>query len=467
MFKKAFTLTELIIALALVAILAAVTIPLARNKMEKVDNYSYYLAYATVQDIAANIIAQSEFEYNADDLASTSILNSTMISNLKLAFKHIYASWEGINMNLPGGSNDTTEFHQYQTGGGTRNCTTNSQCWSYADCTQQKGGYCATGFGICVCPYKNDHLDENNSTEFKFSCKTHPELCGDPNPDPQPNTDPDPQPQPDPQPNPQPNPEPEPQPQPNPEPDIEPQPIQNPDPQPQPNPQPACSKVAPAHGSLNAETCTVSCDAGYLHKTNDTCVLPNSAENLCEQIRENYNISNSHCDITAAQMRTNIANGFKGKTSHIALSNGLSLFISSDLVKVNDLDDAVDKRDSVAYLVYVDVNGNDRGKGILYDDVFPFYLTISGKVIPVADPTGEGGANSVTNMNANILYDDYATGNRVVKVLATKLDYKTAACRTGFIQSNKYCGNITVDQTCNNPEVDCRFIINKPMKFFK
>ena len=62
MFKKAFSMAELVVAMGIIAILAMVTIPIAHKKLAKVDTYSYYMGYRTMQDITANIISQSVYD---------------------------------------------------------------------------------------------------------------------------------------------------------------------------------------------------------------------------------------------------------------------------------------------------------------------------------------------------------------------------------------------------------------------
>lgn len=267
MSKKAFTMMELVIALAIVAILVMVTIPLAKNKMDKVDRFSYYVGFATVQDIAANIVAQTTYDYD----------------------------------------------------------------WNKYD---------------------------------------------------------------------------------------------------------------------------------EIPKTLDT------VKTLCEKIKKDYNISSSDCNVTAGQMKTRLISGFKEVTPHIKLSNGLSVYIASDLVKIDNLDDAIDVRDRVGYLLYVDVNGSKKGKGILYQDVYPFYILVTGKILPLYKADGVGGANNAENLSVNVLYDNYSTGNRVVKASQINVSYQTGACATRYIQSAKYCRSIPVDGSCTDANADCRFIVNKPMKFF-
>lgn len=333
--KKAFTMAELVISLTIIAILAIVLVPIARNKLGKVDSLSYYLGYSVVQDIAANIVAQSEYAYVLSGNNASDILPEEP-------------------------SEDTSGAAQ-----AVPSCNANQ----YKDLRDN-----------C-----QDCANISSWQEYQ-------------------------------------------------------------------NYMPPCPQDCARFGMLYSSA-------------KRTCVMPASATSLCLRIKDEYNISKSSCDVSASQMAANVAGGFKDKTPHIKLSNGLNLYIVSDLLKVDMLADSEGVEDRVGYLVYVDVNG-DEGKGALYSDVFPFYILVSGKVVPLYSSPEAGGANSVENLSGNILYDDYSTGNRVVKVSKTNLDFKTGACATGYIKSAIYCGSIESDAHCANSDSDCRYIINKPMKFF-
>ena len=71
-------------------------------------------------------------------------------------------------------------------------------------------------------------------------------------------------------------------------------------------------------------------------------------------------------------------------------------------------------------------------------------------------------------MHANVLYDDFAGDNRVVKTLLYGVDYRTAACVSGTVISEMYCTKpngtvITKNGICNEVS-DCRIRINRPMR---
>ena len=196
--------------------------------------------------------------------------------------------------------------------------------------------------------------------------------------------------------------------------------------------------------------------------------IPNTLDNvknLCDKIKSDYNVSFANCDVTAAQMEARVSSSFKDVNPHIKLSNGLNIYITSDLSKINALSDAQNPQDRIGYILNVDANGNKKGKGILYQDVYPFYILVTGKILPLYNPAGFGGANNVENLAGNILYDDYSSGNRVVKASRTNVDFQTGACATRYIQSASYCKDIAIDAHCTSTS-DCRYVINKPMKFF-
>ena len=100
-------------------------------------------------------------------------------------------------------------------------------------------------------------------------------------------------------------------------------------------------------------------------------------------------------------------------TPHIVLQNGLKIYIASDYGEIDQLNDSVDEADKTGFTIYIDVDGK-RSKTRLYDDVFPFYLAKSGKVIPGYDSNIVAGANCEKNLAFDILYDKFSGANRMV-----------------------------------------------------
>jgi len=58
--KQGFTLMEILIALFIVAILLMITVPIVSRQLSKADEYSYYLAYKTVERMAGQIVAMGD-----------------------------------------------------------------------------------------------------------------------------------------------------------------------------------------------------------------------------------------------------------------------------------------------------------------------------------------------------------------------------------------------------------------------
>ena len=224
------------------------------------------------------------------------------------------------------------------------------------------------------------------------------------------------------------DPEPEPDPEPTPEPDPEPDPEPTPTPEPEPEPIPDPTKA-----------------------------------DFCNAIKNKYNTSATNC--AAAAIAANTTN-FAGRSPHVTLSNGLVLYIS-DYGTISALSDATDTADRKGFILFVDVNGS-KGNSVLYEDVFPYYLTSGGKVIPgyKDEDDNRSGAANKDNLSMNVIYDSYANDKREVKLLMKDSNFKRAACATGYVKSSKYCDGDVQYNLCKKDYHDCRFIINKPFKLF-
>lgn len=60
--KLGFSLMEIVLALAIIGILLLVTIPVINKQLEKAEEYSYYLAYKTVEKLGGQIVALGDEE---------------------------------------------------------------------------------------------------------------------------------------------------------------------------------------------------------------------------------------------------------------------------------------------------------------------------------------------------------------------------------------------------------------------
>ena len=191
------------------------------------------------------------------------------------------------------------------------------------------------------------------------------------------------------------------------------------------------------------------------------------AKTLCEEIEKTYNIKESNCTVPVTKVTSAASKrDFSEITPHIILSNGLRLYIGSEYEEIEDLSDSTDAEDKEGFIIYIDVNGT-TGKGKLYEDVFPYILLKSGKVVPAYEADNNSGGTNKEHLSINVLYDTYTSGSRQVNLLLRDANFRKAACTTGYVTSKKYCGTSNVQyDVCKEVTHDCRLIINRPLKIF-
>ena len=195
-------------------------------------------------------------------------------------------------------------------------------------------------------------------------------------------------------------------------------------------------------------------------------VLDSYNDVLCDKIKKDYNISASDCSVSPANVQSKVTSkNFTGLTPNIVFSNGLKLYIGSDLVTISELSDAEDELDREGFEIYIDVNG-ESGKSILWEDVFPFYLLKSGKVIAAYNESSPSGGNNMEHLKVNVVYDDYSGPNRALKLLMKDANFRSAACAIGYIKSSKYCDGKVQYDLCKDTTRDCRMMVKEPVKIF-
>ena len=187
---------------------------------------------------------------------------------------------------------------------------------------------------------------------------------------------------------------------------------------------------------------------------------------ICETIKNWYNVKSYDCTISDDIIQSAAAlEKFTDVTPNIVFSNGLKLYVAKNYILLKELSDAEDENDRTGYLIYIDVNG-DSGKGKLWEDVFPFYLLESGKIIPAYKEDPPSGGNNRDHLSVNVIYDVYSENTREVKLLMSDANFRSAACATGYIKSAKYCGDKVQYDICKDVTHDCRMIVKEPIKIF-
>lgn len=250
----------------------------------------------------------------------------------------------------------------------------------------------------------------------------------------------------------------------------------------------------------------------YWNETTGTCInrpasLPQNGTKFCEMFLDSVNIKDGDCTGAGPLAITTAANNsdFSNLEPDIVLKNGIKLYnLHNDPTNIAQLNgnnpiafdfysyklahnntyklsnivrdffilpsyayegDSLDFTNlpSRGYTVYADVNG-DSGDSILYEDVFPFYITLSGTVVPAFDSNIEAGGNSKSELEVSLSYDDYTTGSRVKKWILKSVSFQEAACTAGYVRTGFYCSGINVDAKCQNQDANCQLVIIKPLR---
>ena len=209
--------------------------------------------------------------------------------------------------------------------------------------------------------------------------------------------------------------------------------------------------------------------------------LPRKGMNFCKLFERHANIM-SGSSVCSGSVISNGTTDFSNKSPDITLRNGLRVYnMHSDAGAISMLAnntqggvyDGVPNTNSYGYTVYVDIDGS-KGDSLLWSDVYPFYITLSGKIIPAydhsANPNGSGG-DSVRHLQVSVENENYANGKRSTKWLAKSVPFKEGACIAGYVgDATPYCKNGTsftkASECTTNYNSMCRVKQIQPVKFF-
>lgn len=196
--------------------------------------------------------------------------------------------------------------------------------------------------------------------------------------------------------------------------------------------------------------------------------VPRTGALFCNKVEKILNINSGSCAGTYDSTSNSIT------SPDLVLRNGMQIFIAPktaaeyrSALASNDSNTSsatVSDTGTYAYTVYVDIDGRNSGNNTLWDDIYPFYVTLSGKVIP-AIGTGVNnnkGGNDRKYLQASVDVDDTSNPPNV-KWLVKSVTFKEAACTAGHIKGT-YCGSVTKHTDCGTN--DCRLHIITPIKGF-
>ncbi len=198
-----------------------------------------------------------------------------------------------------------------------------------------------------------------------------------------------------------------------------------------------------------------------------------NTQSLCAEMEERINIydkelvvngTNVTPSCTASHSITT-STDFTALTPNLVTRNGMRFYNLNRVPAAISQLAGEDENDAQGYTIYIDID-NERGSGKLYQDVYPFYLTLSGKVVPAYPSSGNSGGNSNFLMQFSVRYDEITTDSRRIEhwLLKSK-SFQEAACQSGYIQSAFYCGTQTIAPACSYENSDCIMVPVTPIKY--
>ncbi len=212
--------------------------------------------------------------------------------------------------------------------------------------------------------------------------------------------------------------------------------------------------------------------------------VPVSGYNFCEKFVSYTNTSPSLISTAECHGSTvnNNTNDFSDLNPDFILRNGIRFYnVHTDPQPIPALvnnkpgfqykspSGVMYEANSTGFTVYVDIDGKS-GDSQLWVDVFPFYVTMSGLVIPAYDMANGSeisGGNSSKHLQASVRLDKIANGRRTHKWLAKSVSFKEAACMSGFVSSNTpYCAGVNFNNECSAQNAHCSVKTVYPLKFF-
>ena len=235
------------------------------------------------------------------------------------------------------------------------------------------------------------------------------------------------------------------------------------------------------------------CSAGTVWRGEPTCscvpeppTIPRKGINFCNMFVSLANTkAGTMCQGGAVAANTT---DFSDITEDIILRNGMKIYNASqnpdsipDLVG-NDTGGTVTKTDGTTfdtniagYTLYIDIDGSS-GESKLWEDVFPFYVTLSGKVIPAykTDALGEFGGDSRYYMQTSIQVDAVDSVGATQYWLLKSKSFKESACKAGYVgQNTLYCSRhdvtnpaVTKDTICSQEQNSCSVKKVSPIRGF-
>lgn len=204
---------------------------------------------------------------------------------------------------------------------------------------------------------------------------------------------------------------------------------------------------------------------------------------LCEVFKDYFNTVSDSCSTV-----TN--NPVTATTPALKLSNGMEFYFADTTTEMFSAEDTNTKTLFAAGMAdaensgthfWVDINGHGQGEDKLHYDIFEFYVTRSGKVVPVYGtvsnirgyeylPANMDGGGNKTLMAFDVVYSPSDSNyQRVVSDDLRAVSFPEAACASGYINENAgYCKQASqMKVAACDDSVDCKIRLVKKLKRLK
>ena len=465
---KAYTLAEVVIVMLVIAVVAGVSIKITKAKLDNIISYTYYMGYSTLRNVTGQMIA--DFNPNDEDYTDVAALKKDKkLPNVFL----LAVNWIIENFELPVWAADqTSKIDQgclppaNPCPSGQMVCSQNSPgakltavslgCpngqedigynWCCSETNLPPDSICPVGktynssLKKCVCSTTCEANETQNSSTCECTPNTEPDACSIPS-------------------------------------EEEKQ-------------QHYCRGE-----QFNETTCAwenitpwppCNQEGSRWSQTSCACVpetatLPRKGANFCEKFLDYTNTKSTAEECNGDAIASNLTD-FTDKKADIVLRNGLKLYnvrqnpAPLPLLAGNNQGGSYELADGTTvnvnefgYTVYLDIDG-EKGSSTLWEDVFPFYITMAGKVIPLYHTEGEkeyGGTSRqhlMTSVQKEVIT---TTGHRQVLWIRKSVPFKESACTSGYINSTTpYCSGVSLEPTCNEGANVCILKYVSPVKFF-
>lgn len=452
---KSYTLAEIVVVMLIIAVVVAVTIGITKAKLDNIVSYTYYNAYSSLRKISTEMLT----DWDPIDPVYKEVYNNQN-NNPRGIFAYLFQpAYASFDLTTPV---DPIDKCSPATGweGGTESFGTcpSGTVWNSVQCKCVPITIEDCSLKLCMPGYTLNPLTCNCEKLQQIDFVTCPDgskatrydLC------PPVVVEPD-------------NPTPE---------DHCPSNLNS------------CQICDPATGVVSqnpdvVRTCaddTMEWSEEYCRCVQSARTLPRKGTNFCKLFKD-YANTKSGTDETSCNGSAiaSTITDFSDKEPDIILRNGLLIYnLHSNPEQIASLAnntqggryEGVDNTNEWGYTVYVDIDGA-KGDSQLWSDVYPFYITLSGKVIPAYDSShpGEYGGDSTRHLQVSVEYENYASGQRRLQWLAKSVPFKEGACISGYVgDATPYCTTNTVVTKAAECSTDgnslCRLKQIMPVKFF-